>query len=344
MKRLIICLFVLFVLAAIILYLINSKKVGQPIQSSSPEVVRPTNIEIMPMVESPTVLLAATNIAANGPSRSASPAERGAWERAMDKQDPYWEYKLPISFYGKIMDDSNQPISGASVAFSWVDLSQEGTTQQSTVSDELGNFSLVGKTGKSLTVQVVKNGYKLYRSSNYSGFDYSPLSNPERYYYPDPNNPVIFGMRKNREGEALIAHLQTEAKLETNGQSKLFPIGNGDEHILIERLPNEASNPRFWDAQITVPDGGLKLTTEEFPYEAPEDGYTNDFIMTSGVSVQSIGMPNGMFYVKTPNGYARIKVYYIPNKPWIYMDSWFNPNPNSRNLEVDPSKVQIIKP
>lgn len=332
MKRSIIYLFILLAVIALILYLISAKKTVQPVHSLSPEVVQTTSVQI---ATNPIVLPTAVNPVTQEPSQSASTAEWGAWERAMDKQDPYWEYKLPISFYGKVVDDSNQPISGANVAFSWVDLSQEGTTQQNTASDESGNFSLVGKTGKSLTVQVSKNGYKLYQSSNYSGFDYSPLANPGKPFLPDPNSPVIFVMRKNRESEPLVIHIQAEAKLGTNGQSKLFPIGNGDEHILIERLPNETSNPRFWDAQIVVPDGGLQLTAEEFPYEAPEDGYTNGFIMTSGVSVQSVGMPNGMFYVKTPNGYARIKVYYIPNKPWIYMDSWFNPNPNSRNLESE---------
>ena len=341
MKRSIIYLFVLLAIMATIFYAITVKK---PAPSSVQLPSIDTHIITNQAATNPAVSRAATNITTQEPSRSASTAEWGEWERAMDKQDPYWEYKQPISFYGKVIDDSNQPISGVSIAFSWTDLSQTGASQQNTISDELGNFSLVGATGKSLIVQISKNGYKLYRSSNYSGFDYSPLSSPERYYKPDPNNPVVFVMRKNREGEPLIVRSRAEARLDTSGQSKLFPVGNGNEFILIERLPNETTNSHFWDAQITVPDGGLQLTTEEFPYQAPEDGYTNSFVITAGVSIQSMGMPNGMFYIKTPNGYGRAMVYYVPNKPWIYVESWFNPNPNSRNLEIDPSKVQVIRP
>src|ERR1700760_2583116 len=153
MKRSIICLSILLAMAAIILFFLNPKKDTQSIQSSPPAVVRLPNIKIIRAITN-SIALSATNIATQDPSRPASATGRGAWERAMNEKDPDWEYKLPISFYGKVVDDSNQPISGVNVAFSWMDLSKEGTTQQNTVSDASGNFSLVGKTGKSLTVQV----------------------------------------------------------------------------------------------------------------------------------------------------------------------------------------------
>jgi hypothetical protein len=86
---------------------------------------------------------------------------------------------------------------------------------------------------------------------------------------------------------------------------------------------------------VSIPDGGLLLTTDEFPYEAPKEGYTNEFVITHETSVA--GNQGGMFYIKTARGFGRVKVYYVPNVPWIYVESWFNPNPTSRNLEPDPA-------
>ena len=37
--------------------------------------------------------------------------------------DPEYEGKQPINFYGKVIDESNQPITGATVIFVWTDLS-----------------------------------------------------------------------------------------------------------------------------------------------------------------------------------------------------------------------------
>ena len=76
---------------------------------------------------------------------------------------------------------------------------------------------------------------------------------------------------------------------------------------------------------------------KEFPYEAPEDVYSNEFVITNGLSVQ--GNQGGLFYVNPKKSYGCVLIYCFPNMPWIYSESWFRPNPNSRNLEIDPSKT-----
>ena len=48
--------------------------------------------------------------------------------------------KIDIEFYGKVVDENNQPVSGATVKFSKVDLSEAGTTQLQTQSDINGLF------------------------------------------------------------------------------------------------------------------------------------------------------------------------------------------------------------
>lgn len=256
----------------------------------------------------------------------------------MGKRDWHFEYKMPLSFFGKIVDDQGQPVVGANIKFSWFDLSSEGTGHKNAVSDANGLFSLNGAAGKSLGVQVSKEGFKCWISKNTFNFENGILS--DHYYNPDPMNPVVFVLRKNREAETLLVRKTQEVQLEA-GQGKSFPIGAGDVFINVERLSGEITNnhARYWNARVTVPNGGLSLTTEEFPFEAPENGYTNEYVITRETPHPPMGDLGGMFYVKTQAGYGRVSVTYVMNSPWVYVDSWFNPNPNSRNLELDPAKV-----
>jgi hypothetical protein len=331
-RRNFVLIFVLLVMIAVIFYLFYNRKLIQPNNHLQNEVavstVTATNQGAPPFVG------IVKDSAIQKPPYSASPAEIGAWERAMDKKDIYWEYKLPISFYGKVVDDTGRPISGASATFSWTDLSPEGTSQKNATTDENGLFSLIGVTGHALSVFVSKEGYKHYYSSNRFSFEYSALASPDRHYEPDSMNPIVFVLRKDRQGENLIVRKTLQEKLE-QGQIKSFPIGAGDVFINVERLSGEVTNAhaRTWNARVTVPGGGLSLTTEEFPYEAPENDYTNEFVITQATPHPPKGDLGGMFYVKTPIGYGRVSVFYVMNSSWVYVESWFNPNPNSRNLE-----------
>ena len=313
----------------------NNKSPAEAANSSQPVAMAPAGCITNQPYKNPQNVTKDTIATIQAPPYHAPLAERLAWWKEMAKKDWHFEYKMPISFYGKVVDDQNQPIAGAKIKFSWFDMSSEGTGQKLSVSDASGLFSLIGATGKSLGVHVSKEGFKCRISKNKFSFENGILS--DDYYDPNPTNPVVFVLRKDRQGEALIVRARQEAQLESGGQSKSFPIGAGDAFVSVERLPEATPHARYWNARITVPDGGLQLTTEEFPYEAPEDGYTNNFIITNGLSVQ--GNTGGVFYVKSAKGYGRVVVYYVPNMPWIYVESWFNPNPKSRNLEVDPSKV-----
>ena len=78
------------------------------------------------------------------------------WARR--ERDKEADWKVPIRFYGRVVDQDRQPVSGATVHFQWTDLSKQGTSEADTVSDEGGNFSLTGARGKNLGVYVTKHG------------------------------------------------------------------------------------------------------------------------------------------------------------------------------------------
>ena len=60
---------------------------------------------------------------------------------------------MPISFYGKVVDEDGQPVSGATASFIWTDMSAKGTSTVESVSDQQGLFLLDAVQGKRLQVR-----------------------------------------------------------------------------------------------------------------------------------------------------------------------------------------------
>lgn len=276
------------------------------------------------------------------PPRTIDKGELHQWWLAMTKIDKKFEWKMPIEFYGKIVDEQGKPVAEVDIRFQWTNISAKGTAEHNTRSDVQGLFSLTGVTGKSLGVSIRKQGYKHYYVGNQFSFEYAAYFEPE-WYVPEAKHPVIFKIHKNREADPLITRENQEGQI-APGQSKSFVIGPNGAAVVVERLPNISQGARGWAARITVPGGGLVLATEEFPIEAPENGYTPVVEVTDKTPKPMVwqGDNGAAFFVKTPQGYGRITVRNTLGSAWVYVTSYFNPNPGSRNLEYDPAKV--IKP
>jgi hypothetical protein len=277
------------------------------------------------------------------PPSGASDAEKGEWQKKAIKIDKYYEYKMPISFYGLIIDDSGVPIPDADIELSWSDT--DGGKSRVLKSDTQGLFSLAGVTGKGLSVIPSKKGYDRYlqKGRNQYGFEYASYSD-EKYHIPNASKPVVFILRKKREAEPMIARGKQEAQLEV-GQKHTFTVGPRDAVLIVERLLDQGGNRlHAWSARVSVPGGGLALSTEEFPVEAPESGYVESIEVTDKTPKPIIwqGDNGAAFFIKTPQGYGRLTVRNSIGQSWVYVTAYFNPNSTSRNLEFDPSKA--IKP
>jgi len=272
------------------------------------------------------------------PPHDASETEKWKWWREMSRRDPLFEYKMPIRFYGRVVDEIGEPVAGATVNLTWTDASQEGTSARTLLSDARGFFSIEGVHGKDLVVRVAKPGYQHSYIRNNFSFEYASFSDA-KYHEPDAARPVPFIVRKNKEAEPLVVHVNQEMELGP-GESKFFPIGP-KTGVQVERLDKATGGPRGWIARISVPGGGLALATEEFPFEAPETGYVPSIDVTEKTKKPAIWQgDNGTgFFVRTSQGYGRITVRNTPGMAWVYVTSYFNPQAGSRNLEFDPSKV-----
>src|SRR5580704_15398971 len=115
--------------------------------------------------------------------------------------DPRKTGNVPITFYGKVIDQSNQPVVGAKVD-GYVVTGYLKTPREigqkvdfvSLVSDSEGKFALENTNGMSIQISSVdKEGYKLSPKQVKTTYLYNPSE-----FHPDINNPVIFKMWKKQ--------------------------------------------------------------------------------------------------------------------------------------------------
>ena len=258
--------------------------------------------------------------------------------------DPQYDWKQPINFYGKVVDETNQPVANADVHFVWNDLSQKGTSETNAQSDGNGLFLFTGQQGKRLFVDVAKNGYYASRR-NPLAFEYA---NPaDGLFTPDAANPVVFHLRKKGQAEQLIHGLKLFGSRVDGSLSyvDLTAAKNGrtppgDLTVQCTRSEPNDEKKFDWTFTVGVPDGGLIESTNEFDFVAPETGYQSSYQIAHRASDSDwTGQEKRKFFVKSQGGqhYARIEITIIPdyNQNAAYDVEWFLNPSGSRNLEYD---------
>lgn len=198
------------------------------------------------------------------------------------KADPAYDWKQPINFYGRVVDESNEPVSDASAHFVWNDLSAEGTSEADATSDANGIFSLFNRTGKRLLVSVSKEGYYSSGDARNAAFEYA---NPaDGLFTPDPMKPVVFHLRKKGVGIDLVTskygvkdYFGVTVPLDgTPVQADLLERKTGQGQITVSQIKPEFKNwqqATNWFFRMEISDGGFIEQNDEFPFMAPEDDY-----------------------------------------------------------------------
>jgi Carboxypeptidase regulatory-like domain len=256
-------------------------------------------------------------------------------------------WQAPISFYGRVVDESNNPVAGASVSFHWMQTpSDDGSRSLNTESDANGFFSLQNAVGPTLTVSVSKNGYYTSKSTP-NGYQYA-LGNET--FHPNPVSPVVFHLRKKGQGVDLVQksfppiftkiwqlhHDGTPIELDLlNGSQSV----NGRGQLKLEfwrDISNMNKQPFDWKLQLSVPGGGLIPTDEEFAFQAPKSGYQSSIVIDMPATNQDwLGELQTKYYIQLPNGdYGRFDFYLLPRNGVFTVHSAVNPT-GSQNLEPE---------
>lgn len=261
------------------------------------------------------------------------------------RADPAYDWKQPISFYGKVVDENNQPVASASVDYTWSTVEAErGTLTKHDETDTSGLFA-IHETGSGIGITVSKDGYYTTPSERLRNYEYANHGNG--VFTPNPKNPVIFHLRRKGAGVLLLTS--------QHGMSPDFPIniprdgtpvkidimqrevGDSGQIQVSENKPehNAWKQATSWSFRMEIPDGGLVEESDEFPFEAPESGYqpVMQFDFQQGQTNWATMLKKD-FYIKlgNPPRYGRLQVQTDISYGGAILTYAINPD-GSRNLE-----------
>lgn len=263
---------------------------------------------------------------------------------------------VPISFWGKAVDQDERPIDGVKVSYSYstehgnmlgVAWGEQRIHKGETTTGAAGTFSIAGMKGHALTIEALtKEGYQ-YTARGAKSYNYHG-STAAGKFTPDATNPVLFVMVNKTTAEPLVTHGGTFGKtmrLPGNGTPVRWNVwqgqadANGELQVTLKREPAvlaRVGQPVTWSAKVEVIGGGIIEAQPGEPiYRAPEEGYAP--AVDYPKAEQKQGVPARSFYIRTADGkYGRVELdlYADDDGPTArcLIKAYMNPS-GSRNLE-----------
>src|ERR1039458_84401 len=214
----------------------------------------------------------------NYPPQTAEEKAQWEWWDAMDKTDPDFQWKMPIEFYGKVVDQFDQPVAGAEVELNWTTvIGPIPDPKKSIFTGSDGRFAVTDIQGKGITISVSKEGYN--RTPDWiQSFEYAAFFN-DNFHVPDPNNPVLFHLRKILDAEPMYL-FKTHNELTSDSPPLTLDVASGKMKMpgdfTFSVQTGEKRNEKGPDYSVSIEalnSAGLIVTTEENPNRAPDDGY-----------------------------------------------------------------------
>lgn len=281
----------------------------------------------------------------------AVPGEEVKNEPDTNQQKAYMAaFLTPIAFWGKAVDESGWPVSGATVKLGANDNPNpmgEGSTYELTT-DANGLFSIQDIRGISLSVQVSKDGY--YSADQSRGKANYVLKNNTDLPVPTPDNPSIFVLRKMGEAAALV-RAENSANLSKNGAPVMIDLelgkasAQGDVKVECwvqdQGVDTSVYNPYDWRCIISVPGGGLIERTGSLDFTAPASDYRpSDEIQMPKTAEKWRQQASKEYFIKRANGtFGRVQIRVVTGaNNYVRFESYVNPETGDRNLQYDPAK------
>lgn len=257
-------------------------------------------------------------------------------------------WRTSLLFYGKVIDESNQPIPGVQISYGGnsanESLTEEAYNKGTVITDERGIFKIDGIHGIGLMFQVHHSNYYSH-PDNSTGFDVR--SPPKDGIIPDSEATArVFRMHHKGRPVALITRRGGLHK-STDGATMDFPLRGKTQTDIIGQLkvqgwkgePDPQSGHYDWKVKVSVPDGGVLESTDEFAFVAPDTGYQQTLeISESKDDPNWKANTDRTFFFKLPNHFARGRANIdLFHDLYFSMEYLVNPN-GSANLEDDSSR------
>lgn len=253
-------------------------------------------------------------------------------------------YATPIAVYGEVVDESGNPIEGATVEIGIADRPLQTGTKHIVTTDESGLFSLSGVRGLAFSVTASKHGFYSTDKSNGQRNVVVPASTD--LARPTKENPVVLVLRKQGTVVPLTFVSSRQIDVPATGRPLVINLATGQKGQsgleVASWLGDTNQRPFYWRYQLSVPGGGLIERKGQFDFEAPPDGYqpTAEIDMPS-TAQKWTSRGEKEYFAKLPDSrYARFSIRFFPGqRNFVVLESYVNPTPGSRNLEFDPAKT-----
>ncbi len=250
----------------------------------------------------------------------------------------------PQDFYGRVIDQHGQPISGVAVTGNLNVMGGlgDGANNQTltTQSDTNGLFQFTGIKGWHLGIVAKKAGYAMSLTKGPTGKT------------TNPNDRKIFTLWKLQGAEPLVSINQrykfhyTDAPINFDLLAGKTVPGGGDIQIVMSRSPGVVSGRtrQNWGVQVAAVAGGLIEADgqEGITFEAPESGYqpSVSFVISTNAPYKWFGGFDQTFFLESRNGQVYSKVNFsitINQQPddyvWVEFHGVASTN-GSRNWEA----------
>ena len=264
-----------------------------------------------------------------------------------------------IRFYGKVVDQFDQPIKGAVVhagvtRYAPFDPMLMAVKDIDEKTDKNGLFEIKTRGHKLMIRNILLDGYgDFWRLNPERGFEYSVLGSAEIAFVPDSKKPIVFVIRE-RNMPTYLTKVASKINCK-RGETSEVSLGVAKDWITSEGKPKSRhGSGKHKDIKVSVAnaedrksydvifssldkDSGMILS-DELLYEAPEDGYSPE-IKISLNTTDDVGDTLKYLYVKARAGamYSRLKVEFRLARTMgirISISGLTNPD-GSRNLEYD---------
>lgn len=306
--------------------------------------------------------------------RRLAPKEKNAVEEILDKvvagspklskiRTIQQASNRPIEFYGKVVDQHNNPVPYAKVTYSVLDyegvVSLAGTSRTYWKdTDTQGDFSVSNLKGEHITIsKIEKDGYE-FEFLNRTFHTFSQWKGHKPLSMGSKEKPVLFRAWKKTQAEPLI-YSKAYYGFYSSGKPYVIDLQKGkkfensvegDLEVVFERVPEGSrASPSDWSVVVTALGGGVYETTDTFMNMAPESGYSRTWDITLNKHAHDYKRElEKHFYIKSRSGkaYSKVKMRFLPyykdDVDVIEIEAWLNPN-GSRNLQYDPSKRIPLK-
>jgi hypothetical protein len=191
---------------------------------------------------------------------------------------------VPVTFYGKVIDQYNEPVAGVEVGFTIRSFklntsSGEAQTNESVQTDSQGIFVIHGIGHDLDVVDFKKAGYIAPTKERQGSYNYASNSeNVAEVFQADPRRPVVYRISK-LEGPQQLESYTSFGTIGIDGKPKFLDVKIGPVkeriHLEFRRGPILSGDPIRYDWTLTAQvEGGTVVVREgDLNFTAPSDGY-----------------------------------------------------------------------